>query len=119
MALKDPDLEPLRERREWLAGLADMRGAALRRRDGGAATAVQCSLSPTRVPSLLRPALPHAAPGPAPAGGINEQTYVRLRSEAKAPFRLTRIIFLGGLAAGAGLGLFIITGRLLAALQGA
>lgn len=53
-----------------------------------------------------------------PAGGINDQQYVKLRSEAKAPFRLTRIIFLGGLAAGAALGLFIITGRLLAALQG-
>lgn len=52
------------------------------------------------------------------AGGINEQQYVQLRSEAKAPFRLTRIIFVGGLAVGAALGLFIITGRLLAALQG-
>lgn len=76
VALKDPDLEALRERREWLAGLAEMRG------------------------------------------GINDQQYVKLRSEAKAPFRLTRIIFLGGLAAGAALGLFIITGRLVAALQG-
>lgn len=57
-------------------------------------------------------------PSPARAGGINEQTYVRLRSEAKAPFRLTRIIFLGGLAVGAALGLFIITSRLLAALAG-
>ena len=28
VALKDPDLEPLRERREWLAGLAIMRGAS-------------------------------------------------------------------------------------------
>lgn len=27
VALKDPDLEALRERREWLAGLAQMRGA--------------------------------------------------------------------------------------------
>lgn len=43
---------------------------------------------------------------------------MRLRSEAKAPFRLTRIIFLGGLAVGAALGLFIITGRLLAAVAG-
>ncbi|KAL4422500.1 hypothetical protein ABPG75_008697 [Micractinium tetrahymenae] len=76
VALKDPDLEALRERREWLTGLAQMRG------------------------------------------GINDQQYVKLRSEAKAPFRLTRIIFLGGLAAGAALGLFIITGRLVAALQG-
>ncbi|PSC70246.1 LOW PSII ACCUMULATION chloroplastic [Micractinium conductrix] len=76
VALKDPDLEPLRERREWLAGLAIMRG------------------------------------------GINDKQYMQLRSEAKAPFRLTRIIFLGGLAVGAGLGLLIITGRLVAALQG-
>lgn len=29
VALKDPDLEALRERREWLAGLAEMRGAWL------------------------------------------------------------------------------------------
>lgn len=58
--------------------------------------------------------LPYLTPG-----GINDQQYVKLRSEAKAPFRLTRIIFLGGLAAGAALGLFIITGRLVAALQGA
>lgn len=28
VALKDPDLEALRERREWLEGLANMRGAA-------------------------------------------------------------------------------------------
>lgn len=76
VALNDPDLEALRERREWLEALSDMRG------------------------------------------GINEQQYVRLRSEAKAPFRLTRIIFLGGLAVGAALGLFIITSRLVAALQG-
>jgi hypothetical protein len=52
------------------------------------------------------------------AGGINEQQLVQLRSEAKAPFRLTRIIFVGGLAVGAALGLFIITARLLAAVQG-
>jgi len=55
---------------------------------------------------------------PCLTGGISEQQYVQLRSEAKAPFRLTRIIFIGGLAVGAALGLFIITGRLLAALQG-
>ncbi len=70
---------------------------------------------------LLKPSTyPHhyAPPARPPAGGINDQQYVRLRSEAKAPFRLTRIIFLGGLAVGAALGLFIITGRLLAALAG-
>lgn len=76
VALNDKDLEPLRERREWLAALSKMRG------------------------------------------GITDQQYVQLRSEAKAPFRLTRIIFLGGLAVGAALGLFIISGRLLVALQG-
>ncbi|KAL4854848.1 Protein LOW PSII ACCUMULATION 1 [Chlorella vulgaris] len=76
VALNDADLEPLRERREWLAALAELRG------------------------------------------GINEQQLVQLRSEAKAPFRLTRIIFVGGLAVGAALGLFIITARLLAAVQG-
>lgn len=40
------------------------------------------------------------------------------RSEAKAPFRLVRLIFLGGLLVGAVVGLLIITARLLQALQG-
>lgn len=66
---------------------------------------------------------PASARSPCPlgchAGGIKEQQYVRLRSEAKAPFRLPRIVFLGGLAVGAAIGLFIITGRLVAATQGA
>lgn len=72
---------------------------------------ISCSTHPPTHPSQ-----PH--PTYLPAGGIKEQQYVQLRSEAKAPFRLTRIILFGGLAAGAALGLFIIAGRLLAALQG-
>lgn len=35
VALKDPDLEALRERREWLEGLANMRGAASAGPGGG------------------------------------------------------------------------------------
>jgi hypothetical protein len=35
VALNDPDLEALRERREWLAALPELRGAAGRRCDGG------------------------------------------------------------------------------------
>lgn len=40
------------------------------------------------------------------------------RSEAKAPFRLVRLIVTGGLLAGAALGLLIISARLVQALQG-
>lgn len=76
VALRDPDLAPLRERREWTAALEKM------------------------------------------AGGVTNDSYVKLRAEAKAPFRLTRIILFGGLAAGAGLGLLIITTRLIAAFKG-
>lgn len=70
------------------------------------------------LPSITRLLSSCPPPPPPPAGGINDKQYMQLRSEAKAPFRLTRIIFLGGLAVGAGLGLLIITGRLVAALQG-
>lgn len=76
VAQRDDDLAPLRERREWTAALAQMRG------------------------------------------GLSDDANVKLRAEARAPFRLTRIILLGGLAAGAGLGLLIITTRLIAALKG-
>lgn len=76
VALKDPDLAPLRERREWSAALSKA------------------------------------------ASGISDEAYVKLRTEAKAPFRLLRIILFGGLAAGAGLGLIIIITRLIAAVQG-
>lgn len=81
------------------------------------AGSLRAAVTSTGVAQWSTPAPPPLSPLP-PAGGINEQQYVRLRSEAKAPFRLTRIIFLGGLAVGAALGLFIITGRLLGALQG-
>ncbi|KAK9816632.1 hypothetical protein WJX72_003075 [[Myrmecia] bisecta] len=76
VAIKDPDLRQLRERREWLDALEEVQG------------------------------------------GLSTRALVGLRSEAKAPFRLTRLILTGGLLAGAGLGLFIITARLVAALKG-
>ena len=76
VALRDPDLVLLRERREWNEALSKA------------------------------------------AGGITNQTYVKLRAEAKSPFRFSRIFLFGALAAGAGIGLFIITGRLVAALRG-
>jgi hypothetical protein len=50
---------------------------------------------------------------------MTEQQYIKLRSEAKAPFRFTRMYIFGALAGGAGIGLLIITTRLIAALQGA
>jgi tetratricopeptide (TPR) repeat protein len=76
VAVDDPDLGALRERREWM--------------------------------DVLERA----------TGGVSGSSYVKLRSEAKAPFRLTRILLFGALLAGASLGLLIISTRLLSALQG-
>jgi tetratricopeptide (TPR) repeat protein len=76
VALRDPDLAQLRERREWTAALGRV------------------------------------------TGGISNNSYVKLRAEAKAPLRLPRIFLFSGLAAGAGLGLLIITARLVAAARG-
>ena len=42
----------------------------------------------------------------------------RLQSEARAPFRFTRLLLLGGFNAGAIVGLLIIVSRLIAALKG-
>jgi hypothetical protein len=53
------------------------------------------------------------------SGGISSSAFVKLRAEAKAPFRLTRIIFVGGLSAGAVLGLLISSARLVGAVGGA
>ncbi|KAG2446119.1 hypothetical protein HXX76_000718 [Chlamydomonas incerta] len=76
VALRDDDLQLLRERREWMDALGRMKG------------------------------------------GMSRQTKADLRTEAKAPFRLPRLILFGGLLAGAGLGLLVILARLAAALQG-
>lgn len=51
-------------------------------------------------------------------GGVSEKSLVQLRTEAKAPFRLTRLIFGSGLLFGAVVGLFIIGARLIQAIQG-
>jgi hypothetical protein len=51
-------------------------------------------------------------------GGLTTDTFIKLRAEAKAPFRLARLFLFGGLGAGAGLGLFIITARLISAIRG-
>jgi hypothetical protein len=51
-------------------------------------------------------------------GGMTREQKVSLRAEAKAPFRLARITLFGGLAAGAGLGLLIIIGRLVQSIKG-
>ncbi|KAJ9527361.1 hypothetical protein QJQ45_025630 [Haematococcus lacustris] len=76
VALQDADLKELRDRREWVDALMEVKG------------------------------------------GLSRNAKIDLRSEAKSPFRLPRIILFSGVCAGAGLGLFIITGRLIAALQG-
>ena len=74
--MQDPDLDRLRERREWLDALDTIKGA----------------------PSL--------------------DSLARLQGEARAPFRFTRLVFLGALDAGAVLGLLIIITRLVGALKG-
>lgn len=51
-------------------------------------------------------------------GGLTREQKINLRTEAKAPFRFARTFIFGGLAGGAGLGLTIITGRLVKSLQG-
>lgn len=76
VALRDPDLALLRERREWTSALSRA------------------------------------------TGGISSNSYMKLRAEAKSPFRFTRIFLFGALDAGAGIGLFLITVRLIAALKG-
>lgn len=116
VAVQDPDLEALRERREWLAGLATMRGAL--GREGGGLRCLRTDLQQQQLSCVCNSLTPSPS-SPIPSGGVSDEQYVRLRSEAKAPFRLTRVIFLGGLAAGAAIGLLIIAGRLVAALQGA
>lgn len=76
VALKDDDLQELRERREWLDALVTVKG------------------------------------------GVSQTSKVDLRTEAKAPFRLPRLILAGGLLAGASIGLLVIGTRLIRALQG-
>mmetsp|Transcript_28966 Transcript_28966/g.81575 ORF Transcript_28966/g.81575 Transcript_28966/m.81575 type:complete len:439 (+) Transcript_28966:185-1501(+) len=76
VAVKDPDLQRLRERPEF-----------------------------DRVVSESR-------------GGLTQEQYVKIRQEARSPFMLARTIILGGLSAGAGLGLLFIVTRLIAALKG-
>ena len=76
VAVRDPDLARLRERREWLDALDVVRG------------------------------------------GVSAGTLVKARAEARAPFRLLRLFLAGGLGAGAGLGLLIISARLVSSLQG-
>ncbi|MEW5305795.1 MAG: hypothetical protein WDW36_008313 [Sanguina aurantia] len=51
-------------------------------------------------------------------GGMSRAAKVDLRTEAKAPFRLPRLILFGGLGAGAMIGLVIISLRLIAAVKG-
>ncbi|KAG2498001.1 hypothetical protein HYH03_004260 [Edaphochlamys debaryana] len=76
VALKDDDLKQLRERREWLEALTQVKG------------------------------------------GLSREVKVDLRTEAKAPFRLPRMILFGGLLLSAGVGLLIISTRLIKSLQG-
>ncbi|KAI8464506.1 MAG: hypothetical protein J3K34DRAFT_114825 [Monoraphidium minutum] len=76
VALQDKDLRELRDTREWLDMMTEIKG------------------------------------------GLSRDQKIMLRTEAKAPFRFARTFIFGGLAGGAGLGLLIITGRLVQSLQG-
>lgn len=76
VALRDPDLAELRERREWTSALEQA------------------------------------------TGGLTSEAYVKLRAEARNPFRPARILIFGALSAGAALGLIIISSRLVSALKG-
>lgn len=138
VALKDPDLAPLRERREWVSALSQVRGlscgcAAAAAAGACTSTVITFPANVATVDIAVHDDDPFTAPPAIYAplltyppwhanvqmrGGIGEASYSQLRAEAKAPFRLTRIVFLGGLAAGAGLGLLIILARLAAALKG-
>ncbi len=51
-------------------------------------------------------------------GGLSSRSVAGLRAEAKAPFRLARILTFGGLFAGASIGLVIISTRLFTAFVG-
>ena len=51
-------------------------------------------------------------------GGLDASAMVNLRAEAQEPFRFIKLYLFGGLAAGAGLGLFIIGTRLVKTMQG-
>ena len=73
---QDPDLERLRERREWLDALDVLKG------------------------------------------GVTSSGVVKLRTEARAPFRLTRLIFTGGFTLSAIVGVVLLAPRFLTAAKG-
>ena len=75
--VQDPDLAPLRERREWLDALDVLQG------------------------------------------GVTSKGIVKLRTEARAPFRLTRLIFTGGFTLSAVVGVVLLAPRLFTAVKGA
>ena len=51
-------------------------------------------------------------------GGVSQSGLVNLRSEAKAPFRLIRVLLVGTVATAAAVSLVITLARLAPALQG-
>eukprot|EP00199_Chlamydomonas_sp_CCMP681_P000535 CAMPEP_0119113798 /NCGR_PEP_ID=MMETSP1180-20130426/45215_1 /TAXON_ID=3052 ORGANISM="Chlamydomonas cf sp, Strain CCMP681" /NCGR_SAMPLE_ID=MMETSP1180 /ASSEMBLY_ACC=CAM_ASM_000741 /LENGTH=471 /DNA_ID=CAMNT_0007102049 /DNA_START=9 /DNA_END=1424 /DNA_ORIENTATION=- len=76
VALEDNDLRELRERREWVDALMEVKG------------------------------------------GLSRNAKIDMRAEAKAPFRLPRLVLFSSLGIGAFTGLFIISARLIAAIKG-
>ena len=51
-------------------------------------------------------------------GGLTRGNLINVRAEARSPFRLVRLLVLGGLSTGALVGLLIILGRLISAAKG-
>ena len=52
-------------------------------------------------------------------GGVTSSGIVKLRTEARAPFRLTRLIFTGGFTLSAVVGVALLAPRVFSALKGA
>ena len=51
-------------------------------------------------------------------GGVTSKGIVKLRTEARAPFRLTRLIFTGGFTLSAVVGVVLLAPRLFTAVKG-
>jgi Low psii accumulation1 / Rep27 len=109
--LQDDDVRPLRKRREWLV-------ATQRYTCAFAACSCMLTCAGRAQDDDLRPLRERREwleLQDELTGATKRAARQKFRAEAKAPFRLTRTAVFGGLALGAGLGLLIITTRLVKA----
>lgn len=77
---------------------------------------IRCSLipcAPTKPP-------PRPRPVPVSSGGVSKSVdqQVKLRTEAKNPFRFARLFLYGGITMGGGIGAIVLAGRLARAVNG-